>query len=324
MKKIMIILLLGQLLYIPTISKAAVIDSSKPYSYKEYQQDVWLLKSKYKDRLQLETIGTSEYGRKLYAIHLGSGKKNILMIGSHHGREWITSLLLMNMVENYASSSNLNKELADVSIWFVPMLNPDGVTIQQGEIDKFPFFAKRNIKKMNEGSTDFSKWKSNGLGIDLNRQYSAGWDELYYASKRPSYKNYKGHQPFEAKEVKAIVEFTEKIKPSIAISYHSSGQEIYWQYKNGEYTERDRKIAEKISAATGYKLGVPDEDAIGAGYTDWFIDKYKLPALTIEICPLIEETNPPLHTFPEEWKRNKEIPKILIQEVKKLEEAHKK
>lgn len=324
MKKIMILLLFVQLLFIPTISKAAVVDSSKPYSYKEFQQDIWLLKSKYKDRLQIKTIGTSEYGRKLYAVRLGSGKQNILMIGAHHGREWITSLLLMNMVEQYAGSSSLYKELEDVSIWFVPMLNPDGVTIQQGEIDKFPFFAKRKIKKMNEGSSDFSRWKSNGLGIDLNRQYSVGWDQLNYASKNPSYKNYKGQKPFEAKEVKAIVEFTEEIKPSIAISYHSSGQEIYWQYKNGEYTERDRKIAEKISAATGYKLGVPDEDAIGAGYTDWFINEYKLPALTIEICPLIKETNPPLYTFTDEWGRNKKIPKILIQEVKKLEEAHKK
>jgi len=324
MKKFIILLLSFQLLFFPTISKAAVVDHSKPYSYKEFQQDVWLLKSKYKDRLQVQTIGSSEYGRKLYAIRIGSGKKNILMIGAHHGREWITSLLLMTMIEQYASTSNLDKELENVSIWFVPMLNPDGVTIQQGEVEKFPFFSKRQIKKMNEGSSDFSRWKSNGLGIDLNRQYSVGWDKLNYASEKPSYKNYKGKKPFEAKEVKAMLAFTEKIKPTIAVSYHSSGQEIYWQYKNGEHTERDRKLAEKISAATGYKLGVPDEDAIGAGYTDWFINEYKLPALTIEICPLIEESNPPLHTFKGEWERNKELPKILIQEAKKLEDAHKK
>ncbi|WP_445486518.1 M14 family zinc carboxypeptidase [Niallia sp. 03133] len=324
MKKI-IVLTSILLLFFPlgTNAEESIIDKTEPYSFIEFQNDVWRLKNKFKASIQVQTIGTSEYGRKLYAIKVGDGSKNVLMIGAHHGREWITSLLLMKMIENYANAATLHQNFDDVSIWFVPMLNPDGVTIQQGELYKFPFFAKRNIKNMNNNSSDFSRWKSNAMGIDLNRQYPSGWNELKETSKMPSYKNYKGKQPLEAKEVQAIVQFTKKIKPTIAASYHSSGQEIFWQYKNEQNVSRDKQIAEKIAIATGYKLSTPKIDAIGGGYTDWFIDHYHLPAVTIEICPLIEETSPPLSTLSKEWEKNKQVADILVNQAKEIENAHK-
>ncbi|MFT8321046.1 MAG: M14 family zinc carboxypeptidase [Bacillus sp. (in: firmicutes)] len=313
------------LFFIPTVTNAqtSVVNIAEPYSFVDFQNDVWQLKNKYKDNIQIETIGTSEYGRKIYAIKLGNGRKNVLMIGAHHGREWITSLMLMKMVENYVSSPIPTNQLDDISVWFVPMLNPDGITIQQGDLQKFPIFAKKTIKRMNNDSSDFSRWKSNAMGVDLNRQYPSGWNELNETSGMPSYKNYKGKQPLEAKEVKAIVQFTKKINPLIAVSYHATGQEIFWEYKNGDNLKRDKQIAERIADSTGYKLSVPKKDAIGGGYTDWFIQQYHLPALTIEICPLVEESNPPLSTFAEEWKRNKEVLNILANEAKRINKTHK-
>ncbi len=326
MKKLMVILgLFSFMIFIPTVAytQASIINTGEPYSFDAFQNDVWQLKNKYKYNIQVQTIGTSEYGRKLYAIKVGNGRKNVLMTGAHHGREWITTLMLMKMIEKYASASTPNEQLKEVSVWFVPMLNPDGVTIQQGDLYKFPFFAKKKIKSMNHQSSDFSRWKSNAMGIDLNRQYPSGWNELKETSNTPSYKNYKGTQPLESKEVKALVQFTEEIKPTIAVSYHSSGQEIFWQYKNGGNRIRDKQIAEKVAEATGYKLGMPKKEAIGGGYTDWFIDTHHLPALTIEICPLIEDANPPLSTFAEEWERNKMVVGILVNEAKKVNQAHK-
>ena len=31
---------------------------------------------------------------------------------------------------------------------------------------------------MNEGLENFERWKANGIGMDLNRQYPAGWKSL--------------------------------------------------------------------------------------------------------------------------------------------------
>lgn len=328
MKRRLIILLTVCLFlyaYPKQYSAESIIDASNEYTYEDYQEDIWILKSKYKKQLQVHTIGKSEFGRKIYAIQIGTGEKSVLLSGAHHGREWITSLLTMKMAEDIAvNMKNGENYLGSYSIWIVPMINPDGVTIQQGKINKFPFFSKRKIKKMNDGLDDFTRWKSNGLGVDLNRQYPAGWENLQDSKKEPSYKNYKGKAPFEAKEVKAIVELTEKIKPIIAVAYHSSGQEIFWQYNNGVNEERDRMIAEVLAQETGYKLGTPPKDAVGGGYTDWFINTYHLPAFTIEICPLVDEKNPSLTNFPEAWERNKTIPKTLIEEAKKIDAIHKK
>ncbi len=325
MKKILIFMLCLALL-LPSSTKVLGKELSREeqYTYDEYQRDIWKMKSRYKRQLEVHTIGKSEYGRKLYGIKVGKGEKSILISGAHHGREWITTLLMMKMIENQVKQKELYNRMGDYSIWFVPMLNPDGVTIQQGELQKFPLFSRISIKKMNEGSKDFTRWKSNGRGIDLNRQYPAGWEGLKGESPKPSYKNFKGNKPLEAKEVQAIVSLTDKIKPTIAVAYHSSGQEIYWHYNNNENTERDRAIAARLAETTGYNLGNPDPDAIGSGYTDWFISTYHLPAFTIEICPSVDETNPPMDTFSEEWQRNVNITSVLLEEAKQLENVHKK
>jgi g-D-glutamyl-meso-diaminopimelate peptidase len=301
-----------------------IVETNQPYTYQLLQKDLWQLRANY--QLEIETIGQTHFGRKVYAFRIGNGPQNVLLIGSHHGREWITSSLLMKMAEDYLSAKKHNQLIGeystaifnDVSLWVVPMLNPDGVTIQQGFIDKFPYFHRKRLTMMNENLADFTRWKANGVGVDLNRQYPAGWEELPEKPRFHSYQFFKGKRPIEAKEIRAIVQFTERIQPEMAIAYHSSGQEIYWNYRNGDNIERDRKIAEGVSQLTGYKLGDPPKKAVGGGFTDWFITTYQKPAMTIEICPLVEETSPPLSTFEAEWNSNQFVGIYLAYQAKEL------
>ena len=95
--------------------------------------------------LDLISIGQSEKGKNIWAVKLGKGKKSILINGSHHAREWLTTLLIMKMINAYAkayeSKSNIDgystNILDEVSLIFVPLLNPDGVQIQQGDFTAF-------------------------------------------------------------------------------------------------------------------------------------------------------------------------------------------
>jgi g-D-glutamyl-meso-diaminopimelate peptidase len=82
------------------------------------ENDLNLLKAKYKGKIEVKTIGYTHFGRKISAVRLGKGKKNVLFVGSHHGREWITSMLLMKMLETYtADYDKCSKEIfKDVSI----------------------------------------------------------------------------------------------------------------------------------------------------------------------------------------------------------------
>src|SRR5690606_2568277 len=114
-----------------------IVDPDKPYTYQILKQDLWQLKAHYNKQLKIKTIGRTHFGRKIYAVRLGRGERNILIIGAHHGREWLTSMVTMKMLEEYAEACKNESKIGnyksdildDISIWFIPMLNPDGVTI---------------------------------------------------------------------------------------------------------------------------------------------------------------------------------------------------
>jgi g-D-glutamyl-meso-diaminopimelate peptidase len=199
------------------------------------------------------------------------------------------------------------------------MVNPDGVTIQQNGLFNASLEEQEQLLIMNGGSIDFSRWKANGNGIDLNRQYSAGWEELSDSAPFPFYQLYKGKEPFSAPEVKAIKQFTNEIQPIIAISYHTSGRVLYWHYQTEKnHIQRDYTIASHVAHLTGYKLDQPVETAVGGGYTDWFIQTFRRPALTIEVGYEVNETNPPLSVFSEEWNRNRAVGLLIANEALKM------
>lgn len=319
-----LIVLINIIFIIPHYGYAKIVNPNVVYTYEQMKQDLNAMNKKYPDKLYVTSIGQSHLGRDILAAKLGKGERNILLIGAHHGREWLTTSLLMVMLENYLHYYDKNEQIGcfstsvfdDVSIWFVPMLNPDGVSIQQKGLAAVPKYLADDIFEMNAFSPDFTKWKANGIGIDLNRQYPAGWSALQEVSI-PWYQFHKGLAPMSAKEVLTITNFTKKMMPSVAISYHSSGREIFWNYKNGSHLERDKNLANKVSLLTGYSLSEPIKEAIGGGFTDWFITTFRKPGMTIEICPLVEESSPPLSIFQEEWKRNELVGIMLAEEVRK-------
>ena len=312
-----VLILLSCLLFSPNLVGAVVV-------YGPDQVERELKEIERGDGIETVSIGRSEKGLPIQAIKLGRGKRSVLLVGAHHGREWLSSLLLMRMLKEY-SVAYQDKELIggvssrwldEVSIWFIPMLNPDGVSIQQGDLSRLSLFEKAAVFKMNHFSNDWSRWKANAKGIDLNRQYPAGWGEPINQAEAPSYQFYKGERPLQAVEAKALVAFTRKIDPLIAVSYHTSGREIFWHYRTRhEHVARDYGIAKNISELTGYALTMPEKEARGSGFTDWFITEFQRPAMTLELSYLVDETNPPLSVFPAEWERNRLVGMALIKEV---------
>lgn len=306
-------------LFIQCIPVSAGIDEDKSsYSYHSFEEEIAYLQKRFGRVLTFKKIGTSYFDQPIWAIKLGEGDQSILLIGAHHGREWITTKLLVKMMEEYAKVYEKQKKMNDynpkvfddVSIWFVPMLNPDGVNIQQG---KLPGNHIQEFIKMNKGSLDFKRWKANGNGIDLNRQYAAGWNKVP-SSSLPFYK---GKRPFEAKEVRALVHFVKEIDPLSAISYHSAGHEIFWQFGDRQQFIRDYFLATGLAELTGYTLSIPPKESFGGGFTDWFIETFDRPAFTLELTDFNGESHPPISKFPAEWKRNKYVGIFLATEMAK-------
>ncbi|MEC1721787.1 M14 family zinc carboxypeptidase [Schinkia azotoformans] len=309
------------LYFCPLIIHAEIVETDEVYTYESLTEDLLELSKLHPNLITYKSLTTTPYGREIWAVKIGHGKPTVLIHGAHHAREWMTSTLLMKMIETYADSYKKDKKvggyesniLEEVSIWFVPMVNPDGVTLQQMGLFAFPSSIHPSLVKMNKGSLNFIRWKANLNGIDLNRQYPANWENLKGVSNKPSYQFYKGTSPLEAIEVKALVDFTYEIKPEIAVSYHSSGNMLFWGFYEWGLTHTTNfaidyfKIAEKVADMTRYKLEVPKSFQQGGGYTDWFIEEFEKTAFTVEIGSLIEDSSLPLDSFPLIWERNKAI-----------------
>ncbi len=292
----------------------AMADS--PYTYNDLEHDLVLLQEKYPAIIIYVSIGKTNYGRQIYALKIGHGKETILLSGAHHGREWMTSMLLMKMAAVYAADFEKASMLKRGSIWIVPMVNPDGVSIQQGNYSGISWQDRIALWKMNQYSFSFKRWKANGRGVDLNRQYPAGWKEMKTGVHHPSYQFYKGTSPISERETKALAQFTRTIKPAISAAYHSTGQEIFWHYQtSGPQKERDFRLAKAIADTTGYRLSEPDKNAVGSGFTDWLIHDFKIPAMTIEIGKERENTEVPLREFEAEWESNREVGWLLLEEA---------
>ena len=95
---------------------------------------------------EVNIVGESVEGRNIYLIKLGTGSKKVLMWSQMHGNEPTGTMALMDMFNFFRQKDDLlrwkNRLLDSLTIYFIPMLNPDGAER----------FERRNA-----------------LGIDLNR-----------------------------------------------------------------------------------------------------------------------------------------------------------
>ncbi len=258
-------------------------------------------------------IGTSELGQRIPYIFLGDkSAKQMIVQGSIHAREHLTALLVVYLAKYLLK--NKDKKLLG-GIYFVPMVNPDGVRLcQEGVGFLKNKQRKSNLIAINRGNTDFSLWKANVNGVDLNVNFDADWAKGKNNVFTKSSENFVGKTPFSESESIALKEFTQKIKPIVTLSYHLKGEIIFWQFDQNPRNEfRDRKFARALAKETGYQL-VEKNQSCG-GYKDWCISKLKIPSFTIEVGDDKYSHPFPYHQFEKIFEQNKDIPRKLLNSV---------
>ena len=242
------------------------------YTYYELREDVCRL-----CKLGVETgsIGRSVGGKHILYFHLGPKEGGQLIVqGGIHAREWITSLLVTAQVDF------LMKEKFPLGVYFLPMTNPDGVTLaQRGAREEA---ERKRLVKIN-GGEDFSLWKANLRGVDLNCNFDARWGKGKGNRRKPAPSSYIGESPTSEPETKALVAFTKRVNPLMTVSYHALGREVYYEFfQKGEALERDRALGGSVAEFLGYNLVHGDLGSAG-GYKDWCVSALGIPSLTIEI-----------------------------------------
>lgn len=254
----------------------------------------WLhsLSVRYGERMELSVIGSSLLGREIHAVHIGAHRRKVLYCGGVHGREWITSLLLLYFMEELLEACSRDSCICDIrirkllesgGITFLPALNPDGIEISVSGAF-LPGMAKHPCADLPDCCR---RWKANAAGVDINRNFDAGWDEMRsIAMERgicgPSPEGWTGEYPASEPETRAVTELCDRERFRHLIAFHSSGEEIYWNYRS--FTPaRSHIMARILAVSSGYSLSEPDRSAGSAGLKDWFMEKYRAPAFTVEV-----------------------------------------
>ena len=151
-----------------------------------------------------------------------------------------------------------------------------------------------------------SGWKANILGVDLNLQFPANWQQAKQINfeqgyTKPAPRQYVGIAPLTQIEAINLYNFTLRHRFRLVLAYHSQGEVIYWQYLDYVIPDAEQ-IGNEFANASGYMLAETPYESSFAGYKDWFIERFRRPGYTIEVG---SGTNPlPISQFDEIYSRN--------------------
>lgn len=264
-----------------------------------------------------ELLAESAFGRPIRTLVIGEGPRRVLYTAAHHANEWITAPVLLKFVEEFAEALQNGGQIGgvdaaqlsrDVTIFTVPMVNPDGVDLVTGAIQPGQI-AYETAAELSQSFPNIpfpDGWKANLLGVDLNLQYPAGWlqaREIKYSQgfDRPGPRDFVGRAPLNQLETRALAGYTEAIDPELVLAYHTQGKVIYWQFEDIEVPGA-RELGERMAQVSGYALEDTPYESAFAGYKDWFIKIFRRPGYTIEVG---EGINPlPLSQFDEIYRDN--------------------
>lgn len=260
----------------------------KGYGYDRLMADLVRLREQYAF-VRVEFIGESVLGRPIPAVRIGSGGRKIHYNAAFHANEWITSMFMMAFAADYAAAVESGGLIggraaadlfASATLYAVPMVNPDGVDlVLNGVHPAHPY--GRELLRWNGGNADFSGWKANIRGVDLNDQFPAYWEaeQARRGQAGPGPRDFGGPAPLSEPEAAAMAEYTRLHGFDLVIAFHTQGREIYWNYRGLE-PRISRRIADKLAAASGYcPVELTGSDA---GYKDWFIREFRRPGFTVE------------------------------------------
>ena len=134
------------------------------------------------------------------------------------------------------------------------MVNPEGVEIAINGINAINNERLRAMFITFLKEIDYRLIKCNARGVDLNNNFDAKWG-VCQSIKIPSVHGYPGGFVFSERESRALARLTLKIKPIFTISYHTKGEEIYFDFfQKGNTRELHRKIAKMVAQNNKYNI----------------------------------------------------------------------
>ncbi len=265
---------------------------------------IYQVAAEYPNIVELETIGYSIQNRPLLALrlskknkHFGNSHKKrkpeVLILATHHAREWVATQMAMRLVDyltsNYGVDGRVTAMLDSTQIWIVPVANPDGYQYT---------FTNERLWRKNLRDNDEDGEISLVDGVDLNRNFSSRWG-LDDEGSSPIWSDatFRGTTPNSEPETQAVVDFIQSHRFKFLISYHTYSNLILypwgWQIKTPSFddpifvaqagTDDNPAIFDNL-INVGYDPGVgADLYTTNGDFTDWTYGEADIPSYTVEL-----------------------------------------
>ncbi len=278
----------GQMIRVPLRITWRLVNGGQNYDYNILMNDIRRLQGVY-PFIQTPSIGNTVLRKSIPEILIGHGNKRVHYNASFHANEWITTAIIMTFINDYILSLTNQTPIRGLStsrfyqqtmLSIVPMVNPDGVDLVLHGPPANETWRQR-VVQYNNGSMDFSGWKANIRGVDLNDQFPARWElERARNPDKPGPRDYGGEKPLSEPEAVAMEEMTRRRDFERVLAFHTQGEVIYWGFENEEPPE-SKVIVQEFSTVCGYEPVKTIESY--AGYKDWFIQDWRRPGFTVEL-----------------------------------------
>ena len=164
-------------------------------------------------------VSTHE-GRPIYALKVSDNvavdedEPAFVLAAQHHSRELNSPHMVIRAMQRVLGGAATDPQLQALvngyEVWFVPMVNPDGVN---------HVWNVNNLWRKNRRNNGAS------FGVDLNRNYPFLWG-LCGASATASSDTYRGPAAGSEPEVVVMRNLMARLRPEVYLDFHSFGQDV--------------------------------------------------------------------------------------------------
>ncbi|MBU5481517.1 M14 family zinc carboxypeptidase [Blautia sp. MSJ-19] len=261
-------------------------------TYENLYYEMWETAGRYTEVAQFQVIGKSHDDRMIPMVKLGHGATGIFCLAGLHGLDRQMPFYLLGMLKEYARAwenkwkleelYDLRELLEKWSIYFIPLLNPDGYEIYEKD-----FFAIRNpiyrqMLRMQE--IPCKEFACNGRGIDLRKNFPTH----YYRRKQIH------RQPASENETKALIRVFQECPGRGLLSFGYAERCIVYfrQSQSFATNQKNYRLARHLQKEAGLKTDkkkyhLDDVDPAGRrGYgspEQFYAEICRQPSFRIEI-----------------------------------------
>ncbi len=228
-------------------------------------------------------------GRAVFALELGAKQSRTLAVCGQSGDEGALCAAVLRFAESLLSAAregalfcgvDARLALREGGATLIPCLNPDGLELGcRGLSAAGPL--RRFLRPL---LTPDVPWRANAAGVDLRRQYPAGFSAARGlctagAQPAPGASGFCGNAPLSEPEPRALCGLCRSERFRHALVLQTGEPALLW--RPGQGAHEKAQLCAKLLAQEGNLPLLPDEDGSGT-FARWFAETAGRPVFTAQ------------------------------------------